>query len=601
MGLSTLSRKLRRRPASHDKPKDEQPPSSRTTSTTSVFTRRSIKHLTPEALLTLLQSLSTPLTSDQLSILTSHISNNSTLLEALIAQLIAAPTATDRAPRTRLAHSWIVATLFRFGPSPLRDALSSRPHLLRNIASVFAAPPVNLDPALATHATDVLRIMLHDYPRDTATALQHTSLARNLVAHIALQPAADFLPRLVSHRVFSTLAHAPLVPMHKRAIVMLGKANVQHLLADAFVRAAAEFPHSSPVRRMELVPVLDNSAGTMAELSARAMCLQRKYEDLDERTDAVYAACLQVATSYEFNDAAKHMTLVEKPAPLQKVLNAALGEGTEKEVLLPAVGMVSSILFALREARTSVLPSVRRTVNALDWSEFEKVMAGIGAQFAALLDEEGVVLGRRRLGVIDLVRECCELLSEDYIRELLTANEFCLLRRLLFLCDRYRKNDVLQIRVAQILHAVFTRYQGLAMDILLRTKVLDCLDKMKGRAVVDKAFMALVLFADRSTVECLGPVLKEKLFSLVEYYHENKIDDDDSLSTERQDLANISSEWVRDMNLEEQLAPNEDYGQELYIHQLLDEVSISNNRTPPTDSYVSQTASVNGKGWGKSS
>lgn len=587
MGLSTFPRKLRRRLASPNKSKDKQPPPSRTTSTSAVFTRRSIKHLTPKALLTLLHSLSTPLTSDQLSILVVQISTDPTLLEALIAQLIAAPIGTDHAPRIRLSHSWIIATLFRFGPPTLRDALSSRPDLVRNIASVFATHPVNLDPALATHAADVLRMMLHYYPRETATALQHTSLPRNLVTHIALQPAADLLPRLVSHRVFSTLARAPLVPMHKRAIVMLGKANVQHLLADAFVRAAAEFPQSSLVRRVELVPVLDNSTGTMAELCARAMCLERKYEDLDERTDALYCASLQVATSYEYNDAAKHITLLEKPAPLQKVLNAALAEGAESEVFLPVVGMVSSILFALREARASVLPSIRRTVNALDLSEFEKLMGGLGSQFATILDERGVVLGRRRLAVVDLVRECCELLPEHHIRDLLAAREFCLLRRLLFVSERYQKNEMLQIRVAQTLHAVLTRHQRLAMDMLLQTSVLDWVERMKERAVVGKALAALVLFADGYTIEDLDLVVKEKLVSLMEYYHDSKIDEGSSLSTVRQDLVNVSSDLMRDMKLEEQLAPNEDYGQELYIQHILNEVCIGNNRTPPTDSYVS--------------
>lgn len=598
MGLATLSRNLRRHLAPKHHKSTHTPPF-RFAASHAPFTRRSIKHLTPESLLTLLSSLSTPLTHDQVSTLALHISAHSDLLESLVHHLVSPPLYTHRAPRTRLPYSWIIATLFRFGPPTLRDTLSSRPDLLRKIASVFAAPAATLDPALATNAADVLRSMLHDYPRETATALQQTSLPQNLVSHIALQPAADFLPRLISHRVFSSLTHAPFIPMHKRAIILLGKAHVQDLLATAFVRAASEFPNASAARRVALASVLNNASATMAELCARALCLQRKYEDVDERNDAAFALNLQVITSHEFNDVAKHLTLVEKPAPLQKVLSAALAHTAENQVLLPAIGMVSSILVALRESRSSTLPSVRYTVNALDLSDFEKTMSELATHFTALLDVEGVVLGSRRLALVDLIQQCCELLSEQFVRNLLTRHDFCLLRRLLLIVETYRNNDVLQIRVAQMLHAVLTKHHTLATDILLQTNVLDFLGNMKELPSMSSALNALLLFVDKCTLRDFDPVQREKLLCVMEYYHEKEVEEDDSLSTMRHDHAKVSSDLIKDMDLEQKLAPNEDYGQELYMHHLLHEVSIGNNRTPPTDSHISQSTGVDGRGWGK--
>lgn len=603
MGLSLLSatfRPFRRRFGSKASSKAFTARRSSTTNVGSVFNRRMLRPITSEDLIELLQSLEKPLTPSQASAVASRITNDPTLFDAFIQRLTAPPITSSQEPRVRLVQSWMVSTFVRFGPPALRLELSRRPDLIRNIAAVFATPTGKLDPALATNAADVIRIMLHEYPRETASALHKTQLARNLVSHVDLQPAADLMPRLISHRIFSALPHPPLVAMHKRSIALLGDAKVQDRLADVFVEAAENFNTASPSQRQHLVSVLEHSAATMGEICFRAMCIQRKHEDQDERADGAYVASLIVVTSHCYNDYLHHMTLLEKPIPLQRVVTAALKVSEETDVLLPAIKLVTAVLSAFRDARSSILPSVRRTVHGLDLNDLANTLASLGMEFFKLLDEDKPVLGRRRLAVIDLIRECCELLPEGCVEALLMANDEQLLRRVVGLARKYKTNDVLQVRVSQILHAVFSNCQEVSMEMLMQTDILDFLVERKNAKVMDPPLGALLVYVQLLQKGKKGDKRYKTLVDLVTYFQQRKSDeedDEDSLLVGLQtNNAKVSSEVIYEMNLEHKLTANEDYGQEMFLHHMLDEVSIEGNLIPPDEHHVMQSAISLGKG-----
>lgn len=387
--------------------------------------------------------------------------------------------------------------------------------------------------------------------------------------------------------------------MHKRAIAMLGAVDVQKLLAHVFRDAAEEMPHAENPRRPELAAVMENAAAAMAEISNRAMCLARKHEDVDERWDTEYAGNLGIVTAHVFNDAKDHMTLLSSPQSLLDVVDIALNVRGETDVLLPAIGLATNVLVGLREARCALLPSIRRAVKAIDVRKLGDGLAALGPRFAELLDEDSVVLGRRRLAIVDLICGMCETLPEACLSELLSANDDLLLKRLLATGVKYQRNDVLQVRVAQVLNAMFIRCEDLSVAILLRRDVLDFLVKRRGAQVMQAPLAALAGYEERFGAANSSPDQVETLAQLIQWYERQKNELDKNELSGMRAVHAKSSDMIKELNLEGQLTANEDYGQELYLHHLLDEVSSGKNQTPPSDTNVAQSAAEIAKGWGK--
>lgn len=619
MGLSALSCSLLRR--FNPTVKHQSPPTTTSTSPTTTTTStkqsqhkppqapttprlRRFKDQPPSALFDHLHTLTAPLSDSDVSLLANQLSTDPAKLAALIKALTTPPTLPsppdDKQPRDRLPHAWIAATLLRFGPPTLRQALSSRPDLIRSLASVFNFPPATLDSTQAAHVADVIRVMLHEFPKQTASALATTSIVSRLVTHVALQPAADLLPRLVSHRVFSPVPAAPLVAMHKRSIAMLGTAQVQRLLADSFVNVAAEFKTADKARKLILADMLRNSAATMADISDRAMCLKRKHEDVDERMDTGYAGNLGIITSHAFNDAKDHMTLLTNVQPLLDVIQSAADPAAESEILLPALELVTSILQALRQTRKALLPSMRKAVKSIDILKVGDGLATFSQQFANLLDQQGSILGRRRLALVDMIREVCETLPESSLTRLLSENEDLLIKKLLQVGRQYKRNDVLQVRLAQILCAVFTRCEDLTMSLLRQGDVLDFLVGQHYSEAMEAPMGALVGYEERLRASGGTTQQLKQLAELIQRH------DAWSEQLERNELAGMrsvmvkkSSDKIKELNLEDSLIADEDYGLELYMHHLLEEVSGGEEQAPPLDTNVAESAAELTKGFGK--
>lgn len=564
--------------------------------------RRRVKDLPAGELVDMLVTIDEVPSPDFATNLANHIASNDSIFKQII-HIAINPPDIAAPPRERNHRTWIIATLLQHGPPVLRKSLSQKPELIRMLSGVFEAPPGKLDATLAAHVADVLRIMLFEFPRETASALYRTKLVSDLIAHIHLQPAADLLPRLVGARIFTPLIPAPVIPMHKRAVAMMGIAHAQEELADRFVSAAEVLTGVRGGDKSRAHAVLEGCSRAMAEISARAMSLPRKREDADERGDVVYAGNLMLVTAHMYNDSMDHMDLFKNVEPLFKVLFAGLrNDEWVPEVLLPALGCATAVLSSLRETRKSVLPSVKRVITKVDTRAFAKNLKQLVPDLAVLLKEGGRVVGRVRMAVVDLLREACATLGADCLACVIQEDDFVLLRHVLDLAKTYRSNNILVGRVSHVLAAVFDHDGDLSEGVLRETDAAEVLHIFKEDHAMEAAFFSLMgsqVFEE--VMQDSTGALREILSELEIFYNDDRRKNRHAglLRSDGVTRAKDSSELAKDVDLENQLGANEDYGHELYIHHLIDEMSSGTNDTPPSDNIVAHAAdevNTGGKG-----
>lgn len=513
------------------------------------------------------------------------------------------------APRIRLRRSWVASTFLAAGPPVLREALAKRSDLIHDLASVFDVGSGSLDPALATNVAQVLKALLVEYPRETATALvQFRALVPGCVANIHVQPAADLIPRLVGTRVFSTDDSVAIVPMHKRAIAMLARVNVQDMLAKRFVCAADSLAVAGGRYEMgELGAILAGAAATMGDVSSRAMCLPLKAEDPDERHDGAYVSNLSIVPAYVYNDAKASLDLVVTPAPLVAVLDKALGLHASDVVLLPALQLVTTILRALYDARASDLPSVRSTVAQIDTSKLCSELVLRAPEFASLLGSKanapiGAPLGRHRLALIDLIHRLCATADDNTLCKLLLSggDDVNLFNSILDLLDGNPLNDLLWSRAAQLLRFVVNHQasESLLNALMQSSRVFSFLGSHLSSGT-QMMHLAPVIRAARDALRRNSDGLIDNdasaaLASTQQFIEacasaEKAVEDKEKhLCWDTRMGTTKSKEFAGDLRVEKMLSASEDYCQELYMHTLLEQVSQPGSTIDP-DVNVSRT------------
>lgn len=598
MGLSAISAFRRRLPSSKTTKRDSSfhLPFSRLVTTTKATAPQSprkfrFKDLSPIQLVDTLAALDRVPSAEQARLVATHISSDQVLFEEFVSVAIQPPATTNCAlPRDRFTRTWVVAGLLRHGPHILRETLSKTPNLIRTLASVFETEQGKLDPIQAAHVVDVLQVMLHEYPKQTAAALYSTKIVPNLVKHINLQPAASVLPRLVASRVFTSFQPAPVLSAHKRAVVLMGRADVQASLAETFCHAVNSFVEG----KREEAMLIDACCNTMCEISSRAMSLQRKPEDFDERADMAYAGNLALVTSHMYNDAKDQLNLLQTVEPLSKVLCHALQNGRkEADVVLPVLKLIARLLTDLRTARVSLLPSMRMAVVGEVTSNIAQVLVDNVDGLSALLEEDRAVVGRIRLAVVDVLREACATLEEDSVFNVVCGQNCGMMRNVLRVVTKHCDNDILLVCVSQLLSAVFDRSDRATGELLRQTNVAQVVNELKTGTAMECAVSSLV------ACHSIDKVMKEedsklkRQLSLLEEYYEEQIKAGKQcglVKSSGMTRAKVSADMAKGMDLESELGCNEDFGQEIYIHGLLDEIAKSGSETPPQDTVVRQAA-----------
>jgi hypothetical protein len=246
-------------------------------------------------------------------------------------------------------HASVAIRLLTASPKEVRTALVGQSTLLKELIG-------SLDPGRADcvrdRAAELLRACLVDEPAAVADVLSSTPGAlRKIIAATPVSPVAgQLLARLVGAQSLGTPADRTyLVPCHRKAICLLTRA--QEELRDRCLASETPSQH-----RPAFVQA-------MAELSSRAVMLEKKKEDPDERIDGHFTSYMNFATPAAYNDARSALNILESPEPMMSVLDYALAHYTEPQerALLPAVlSAISSALDALRDARRSSIPSVRQ-------------------------------------------------------------------------------------------------------------------------------------------------------------------------------------------------------------------------------------------------
>jgi hypothetical protein len=275
----------------------------------------------------------------------------------------AAPRLAARACRTRAAssagdddavRSVVAFLLLADGPRELRAALAARIDLLR---ALIAALHVSNPASTRDRAAEMLRACLVDQPSRVGEALTDTPGALgSIVAAIPVTPVAgQLLARLVGAKTVGAPDRTFIVPCHRKAICFLTSAQGE--LRDRCL--ASDTPHD---HRPALVHV-------MAELSARAIMLERKKEDPDERIDGHFVSYMKFATPAAYNDARVALNLLEIPAPIIDVLDEALAchfnQPHETAFLSAVLSAIATIFDAVRYAKRSLIPSVRNHASTI--------------------------------------------------------------------------------------------------------------------------------------------------------------------------------------------------------------------------------------------
>ncbi|PXF49031.1 hypothetical protein BWQ96_01169 [Gracilariopsis chorda] len=594
MGLSAVSLRRRSRPTKSSRPTTNifRSLCSRETDATPPSVRR-LRDLPALDMLESLASFSEPAPPNQLTDLVNHIASKPELLQSFINAGLSPSLDTPGSPRDRLPRTWVLAILVRHGPSSLRDAVAENPALIRAFADVFSTPPTKLDAALAAHAADVLRALLHEYPKQTASALFKTPLVTRLVQHISIQPAAELLPRFVGTRVF-TSGYSPILPMHKRAIFMMADARVHHLLLARYQHAVHVLLQTKQGSATHAAATIEGCCNAMAAISMRAMCIPRKHEDSDERTDVTYASGLGLITASVYNDAKDYLNLLRNVQPLAELIRIAFEPDAAAipDVFLPTMSLLCSLLRAMRKKKKSLFPSMRSAVAEVDTTLICALLVTIVPALERVLRTDAPIVGRTRLAIVDLVREACATVNESSLTKLLCANEHALVHCLLHLATKMNHNDLLMTRVSQAFGAVFARCKQLGLELLHHSEVLHFTVQFRNVPAswpLLQSFVCSTCFEE--AMHSCGQHTHDVLIELEEFYDEHIKSQEDLGLQKVSDLkrSKLSAEST-EIDVDALYGQSEDYGHEVFIRGLLHEVSGVHDDAPPSDNVVQHAA-----------
>lgn len=585
-------------------------------------------------LVNILASLQSVPTDEQTAIVTDRLTSDSALFARFVEVLVnpssaspkssSTPTLLSKSDESDLARSrlqlpWVVSTLLRHGDPALRDALATNPNLIRRLASIFDVKVGALDEGHASLVADVLRSLLHSHSKAVASALQSTSAIRALTRHVAVQPAADLLPRFVGTHVFTSASPGQFLAAHKRAIAALAAARVQTLLADRFVCAAADISDtnsSDGLESMEAHRMLAASSSAMAEISARAARLRLKPEDVDERADNAYASTLGLVTSSGFNDAKRYLDFFDNPAPAVSVLRSALVDcGSDPDVVLPALNMLTSVLTAARVARGAE-PTVEAstiTISSIpvDYAVHDTGPSPLGLALVEFVSHLADLLAYDNcsrvtpvhLSVLDLLREMIDVLDDDSAFNVLFESNCKVIFSMLALATRFATSNMLMVRVGQVITCALTKPDDIACPLIVRTDLIDFLWRFRQDTALRSALDAFLSCADVLRFDKFSTKRRRTLEALVQSLRNEPSHGDRSalndgwgnMAMEAKDALSLMDPPQQNVSVDAASTANEDFGQELYVMAILNEVSSQGNRTPPKDDFVGNAADVKSK------
>ncbi|CAN8069545.1 unnamed protein product [Agarophyton chilense] len=611
MGLSAVSlRPHNARTTTATKSRPHRPSIFRLCTSRSAVTPTNLRRLRDLPAIDLLEHLAqqcAPARADELDDLVTHIASRNELLRNVVAAALtpplAPPAATSHhadAPRDRLPRTWVLSVLLRHGPPPLREAIAADASLITAFADVFRAAPTKLDPALAAHAADILRALLHEFPKQTATALHRTKLVSHLVQHVNLQPAADLLPRFVGTRIF-TSGQSPILATHKRAIHMMASSRVHHLLLARFEHSVQVLKADKHPNRVYAAACVEGVCNAMAAISMRAMCIPRKLEDSDERGDIKYSSGLGLITASMYNDAKDYLNLLHCTQPLQQLLSVAFEPAARQlpEVFFATMTLLCSLLRAMRKKKSSLFPSMRKAVAKVDTNHIADVLLHTVPALAHLLhcsDADAVLVGRVRLAVVDLLREACVTVNEEALSRVLSADDYVLPRRMLTLARTFSRNEMVVTRVSQAFGALFSRCKQLGPQLLEHTQLFDVIVQLRllpASWSMLRSFVCCEVFEHAMQRSKHDSARHDMLLELEEFYDEHiKTMEETGLekvSDLKQSKLGVRSGGM-EIDVDALYGHSEDFGLEVYIRSLLQEVSGAKDRTPPSDNVVQHAA-----------
>ncbi|KAI0561892.1 hypothetical protein FGB62_69g290 [Gracilaria domingensis] len=377
----------------------------------------------------------------------------------------------------------------------------------------------------------------------------------------------------------------------------MSAARVHHLLLARFQHSVQVLLAEKQGSRTYAVACVEGICSAMAAISMRAMCIPRKPEDSDERTDVKYNVGLGLISASVYNDAKDYLNLLRSPLPLRQLLTIAFEPAAQKlpDVFFPTMNLLCSLLRAMRKKKKSLFPSMRKAVTEIDTSVISAVLRDTVPVFAQLLNaDDAVIVGRTRLAIVDLMREACVTIDDKSLSALLSAHDYVLVRRLLTLASTFNRNEIVLTRISQALGAVFSRCKQLGADLLDHTEVFDFVVRFRTFPAswsLLRSFVCSVCFEDAMQKSKDDNVRHDMLLELEEFYDEHIRAMEETGLEKVSDLkqSKLSREDT-EIDVDALYGQSEDYGLEVYIRGLLQEVSGVNDHAPPSDNVVQHAA-----------
>ncbi|KAA8499111.1 Serine/threonine-protein phosphatase 6 regulatory subunit 2 [Porphyridium purpureum] len=339
--------------------------------------------------------------------------------------------------RGHYEYRYVICLYISYGPAIIRDKIVSEERLLRPLARYLSSKSPRSCVVLEYVARTVSSLLHHRAEGVLLYLLSNRNFMRNLVPHIGSSAIAALIPRMVCERAFFDTDDLRFGMVHLNALHMLARDCVQALIADTICQSV-----SRNLRVIASDLVLDNGLHAMRSLSVRAMmglssiflsdetatCVEKSHQVFLEHAKRIstfdaFVKEMQNDPVLRILEASmSRLSLLSEPAPLMKVLDAALTD-SGFWALGRVLSMISKLLDAYANGYFSRNHAMYQAIKRTSTASFQREMCKRITPLLALIDERHRDCAREK-GHESRVNRSLELLiMETFGRLLCIANE----------------------------------------------------------------------------------------------------------------------------------------------------------------------------------
>eukprot|EP00180_Rhodochaete_pulchella_P001982 Plantae.Rhodophyta-Rhodochaete_pulchella.ctg299.p1 GENE.Plantae.Rhodophyta-Rhodochaete_pulchella.ctg299~~Plantae.Rhodophyta-Rhodochaete_pulchella.ctg299.p1 ORF type:complete len:610 (-),score=91.01 Plantae.Rhodophyta-Rhodochaete_pulchella.ctg299:167-1996(-) len=331
-------------------------------------------------------------------------------------------------------YRYVVCLFILYGPPRGRQCIASNEDLMRPLLKFLTTErPVSV--IGIEYVARVVASLLHTSPLDCCRHIAaHPSFLPDILRRISVGSVSQLIQRMICERAFYDEEELNFGPINHHAVRILAECDMQDLLADTFIDTASMgiFVH-------ETVKVVENTVGTMFQMSLRAMMSARHCVMIDS---------IQIPGSMPFGESLSKLDLIQNTAPLVKVFDAALD--APPYVLTALLQGMIQLLTATLKGRTSKIPVVRKVVWNVSLREVLDVISERIPRLLKCLGVSSPPLGSERLEVCKFFEVCFQSGDEILCKKMVKHGVHATLLTLVFKMPR---NSILHPLVVSALRS----------------------------------------------------------------------------------------------------------------------------------------------------